>query len=347
MTRILQLANPPKVDPKLMDSIARIYGVKGFGAERKRSANADLASRLAAATILNPEEISGEYDIARALQTTLGGRKRTLTNEDLIAFKKNIDLLQQRFKMKTRITMQQVVNMSNDPDIRRAQEQIKTAVISEYGKKGELLVTTNASQNSDVRRHHVKVIFTQFEEALSITGSLDNIVKTLLVNGGVKYDCDCKHHRYRFRYITTISGCNAGRVETGFPKITNPNLTGIACKHVITVFTRLQSPAMRESLKSWLKRARSTQDSEILRQSAQAMRAEAERQLKTAHHKRNLPTRREEKLIMQAIKKAAPKLNGTYEDRITELDGLLKDKIISRQAYNTGIQKAKKLYGVN
>ena len=36
-------------------------------------------------------------------------------------------------------------------------------------------------------------------------------------------------------------GANAGRAENGFPKIRNPYLTGIACKHVLRAMVELDS----------------------------------------------------------------------------------------------------------
>lgn len=61
--------------------------------------------------------------------------------------------------------------------------------------------------------------------------------------GHLSFDCDCERHRYFFRYIATIGGFNAGRDETGYPKIRNPGLKGVACKHVLRVMAELQSSA--------------------------------------------------------------------------------------------------------
>ena len=59
--------------------------------------------------------------------------------------------------------------------------------------------------------------------------------------GGRKFDCSCDRHRYFLRYVATIGGFNAGRDETGFPKIRNPGLKGVACKHVLRVMAELES----------------------------------------------------------------------------------------------------------
>ncbi|EPA1084307.1 phage tail protein, partial [Escherichia coli] len=56
------------------------------------------------------------------------------------------------------------------------------------------------------------------------------------------FDCDCGRHQYWYRYIATAGNfALAPPKEYAFPKIRNPNLKGIACKHVIHAMTRLQS----------------------------------------------------------------------------------------------------------
>lgn len=58
-----------------------------------------------------------------------------------------------------------------------------------------------------------------------------------MLTGNVKYDCDCQRHTFWFRFICTIGGFNYGRSEDGFPRVRNPKLYGVACKHVIRVMT--------------------------------------------------------------------------------------------------------------
>lgn len=36
-------------------------------------------------------------------------------------------------------------------------------------------------------------------------------------------------------YLNTVAGTVLGRKEGGFPKIRNPNMTGVACKHILRV----------------------------------------------------------------------------------------------------------------
>ncbi len=58
------------------------------------------------------------------------------------------------------------------------------------------------------------------------------------------FDCDCGRHRYFLRYVATIGGFAAGRQEWGYPKIRNPGLKGVACKHVLRVMAELESSGL-------------------------------------------------------------------------------------------------------
>ena len=46
-------------------------------------------AKKAEPVILNPDDVKGQYDSSRALETTLGGIKRQITAEDLEAFEKH------------------------------------------------------------------------------------------------------------------------------------------------------------------------------------------------------------------------------------------------------------------
>ena len=71
--------------------------------------------------ILSPDDVKGQYDSSRALETTLGGIKRQITAEDLEAFRKNIETVRKAYKQG--ITADQVLNMSLDIDLERAKNR--------------------------------------------------------------------------------------------------------------------------------------------------------------------------------------------------------------------------------
>ncbi|QFT86821.1 hypothetical protein FIU88_19105 (plasmid) [Halomonas sp. THAF12] len=219
-----------------------IGSVKGSSQELRSRFGEDARQRRAAANILDPSEVRGDYDAGRMMETTLGGEARPITNEDLAAFRQNARTAGRRFK--GGITVRQVVDLSLSKDRKRARTEIPSAVpASSRQVKGGALETrfmTSSSPQSKHARHQVIVEFVDFE-GLVANGSLSpRKAARELARGSIRFDCTCEHHRYRRRYIATIGRYNAGRPETGYPKITNPDLSGVACKHVLRVMSEIE-----------------------------------------------------------------------------------------------------------
>ncbi|MHA3026736.1 hypothetical protein [Chromohalobacter israelensis] len=237
-----------------------IGSVKGSSQELRSRFGEDARQRRVAANILDPSEVQGDYDAGRMMETTLGGEARPITNEDLAAFRQNARTAGRRFK--GGITVRQVVDLSLSKDRKRARTEIPSAVpASSRQVKGGALETrfmTSSSPQSKHARHQVIVEFVDFE-GLVANGSLSpRKAARELARGGIRFDCTCEHHRYRRRYIATIGRYNAGRPETGYPKITNPDLSGVACKHVLRVMSEIEGgSAVQMFLARAIEKARS------------------------------------------------------------------------------------------
>jgi hypothetical protein len=235
-------------------AIARV--LQDFRATPREGKNrflGELANRQRAARILNPNEVAGEYDAGRLLSTTLGGHLHALTHEDLRVFRQNVQLLGKRFR--GGITAKSVIDASLPEDRERANRQIKMAVpVQSIG--GRIHFMTNAGPDSDVTRHHVHIEMLNFSAAVSTPKLAAEVVKEVAA-GPLRFDCDCGRHTYWYRYIATVGKYNAGRDETGFPKIRNPQLRGIACKHVLRVMQQLSMPIIRQFIAKMIEGARS------------------------------------------------------------------------------------------
>jgi len=230
--------------------------VRSAGAEARGRQKADVQRREAATTILHPNEVTGEYDAGRMLQTTLGGTGalRALTHEDLRTFSRNVKTAGKSFK--GGITAKTVIERSDVRDRELANKQIHTAVPISH-KGGRIHFATNASKDSKDVRHHVYVELLNYANGISSPGKVDNIAK-YLAGGPLKFDCDCGRHTFWYRYISTVGGFNAGRPEQGYPKIRNPNLRGIACKHVLRVMRQLSMPDVRRVLVKMIEQGRAS-----------------------------------------------------------------------------------------
>jgi hypothetical protein len=100
---------------------------------------------------------------------------------------------------------------------------------------------TNAGPDSDVSRHHVMVEFTGYPEQVIAGEDTAQRAAWKLRKKGIRFNCDCMRHRYWYRYLASVGNYNAGPREDGFPKIRNPNLVGVACKHVLRVMSEIDA----------------------------------------------------------------------------------------------------------
>lgn len=202
---------------------------------------------------LRPSDIAqGEkYDVERVLYTTLGQGKgeapRRITRDDILAFQENILLLKDQYSKG--ITPQNVINLSHQDDIDRANKQIHL-IVPASRKAGLIHFITNAGPNSKAVNHHVEVEFSNFNSVVfNINKEAISTVKNRLANGNLRFECDCGRHTYWYRYMATIGGYGLGRQEGGFPKVRNPHLTGVACKHALKVMHWISSPLGIQYLK--------------------------------------------------------------------------------------------------
>lgn len=223
----------------------------------------DRGRKIPRPMFLRPEDIAKgkEYDVEKVLFTTLGQQKgdrpRRITTDDILAFQDNILLLKDQYKKG--ITVQNIINLSLQDDIDRANEQIYLAVpISR--KSGLVHFLTNAGPNSKVQNHHVEVEFSNFNSVVfDIKKEAISTVQNRLANGKIRFECDCERHTFWYRYMATIGGYGLGRHEGGFPKVRNPHLSGVACKHVLRVVKWITSPAGIQYLKKQVEADRKKQ----------------------------------------------------------------------------------------
>jgi hypothetical protein len=301
------------------DSNKTVGSLAGSGKEARDNAKADAARRARAANILTPKEAqSGQWDAGKVLLTTLGGGKpRPITGEDLVAFRRNVGAVANRYQ--SGITPKQVIDLSLESRRERARKEIHVA-IPVYGStettKNEpsavIRFMTNAGPDCKrgPARHHVSVQFLSFFAAVNATGMNARKAAQWLRKERMKFDCDCEDHTYRFRFISSSGKFAYGRVETGYPKERNPLLQGIACKHVIRVMQQIDSGvATMNYLVKMIDKARVNQTGKAIVQETQKNVEATERKQRGKQGKiKTSAQRRQERMAAQARKSAADAL---------------------------------------
>lgn len=255
----------PKFDPNKLIQDARRTRKASRETFKSELQNRIVEESKAGNTLLTPDEISGEYLLSRGLKTKLGGTLRDITPEDLKAFAHNVDQLKREFakkRIKGGIKARSVIDLSTQIDRERAHAQITSALPTHYETKaGQGLLIhfrTNAAKGSTDDHHSVNVLLMDFFAAVASPADKAELAKATL-KGSLKFECDCGRFRYWYRYIATAGAFVYGRAEPAFPKIRNPELRGIACKHILRVMTLIdQSPYMKTYLERVLTQFRKT-----------------------------------------------------------------------------------------
>lgn len=239
-------------------------GLRGHVGAANRAAKSEAEERNRAYGILTERAVAGgDWDSVKVLTTTLGGKMRPITPDDLATFRRNMNLARRNFKGYGGIKARQVIDLASAgalayktaqpggarSDIDKAKSEIRTALpVSALGDT--VRFRTSSGRNSSTPHHLVLIRFMGFREAQQqiVAAGPDPAAPRRAANWMRKerlaFDCDCERHRYFLRYVATIGGFNAGRDETGFPKIRNPDLKGVACKHVLRVMAELDGSNM-------------------------------------------------------------------------------------------------------
>jgi hypothetical protein len=189
------------------------------------------------------------------------GKKQDGTNftsDDLAQLEKNKKDHERKYDSKTAgITYAQIISSSRSIDIKRANNGVSdgsgiTAATIVALRANEVMFRVKASIKNNDDDHMVRLRLETWDENLSdadVSRKGYQKATSQAVKDRVSFACDCGRHQYWYRYLATIGnyGINPPK-ETSSPKIRNPNLTGVACKHVLHVINKLQSPTWTNQL---------------------------------------------------------------------------------------------------
>lgn len=222
---------------------------------------------------------------AELLEFTLGDTKRnrelkkTLDAATLRAYLANVKAASNKFL--GGITPQDVINHSRLEDVKRANTQIFLASV--FKRKGNVIhFVTNAGIGSKDTHHYVAVQLLDYPQLLLGRTTAPSVVdvRKAVIEGKIRFDCDCGRHRYWYRYIASIGKYNYGIDETRYPSTRNPNVTGVACKHALRVMKFITSAHMIAKIGTYARDdiARASNQVRPQRKTAKQLEREAMRQ---------------------------------------------------------------------
>ena len=302
-------------------------------AESTARVNDQRQSLAAASGLLKPGEVAGEYNAARLLGTTLGGQLRALTAEDLKVFAANVKKLGKKFT--GGITAKQVIDLSAPVDRERANAQIRTAVPMAH-KDGVIHFVTNAGPDSKVTRHHVYVEFLNWGAAVASPAAPKDMAKQLF-EGRLRWRCDCGRFTYWYSYIATVGQFIYGDQQVNFPKIRNPNLVGVACKHSLRVMQQLSSPQVRARIERMIEDGRKNAPGKVYTMTKKDAQALAAEQTRRADWKRNTVESSAERQLRLAQQRMAAKAPAAARARVAAMSPAQLER--ERRAFERNLQK--------
>jgi hypothetical protein len=184
------------------------------------------------------------------------------TKADLQEFDKNRKHAAKKYDSRTAgIVYAFLVKNSRQVDIDRSNNRVDDGTGVQWanlkGIKGnELIMSVDASQVSKHQHHRVKIRLEEWDDYMADPpdGSYDKAVKAACA-GRISIDCDCGRHQYWYRYIATMGNYQiTPPSEFSFPKIRNPELAGVACKHILRATRMLQTPSVQRQLAPKMKK---------------------------------------------------------------------------------------------
>lgn len=274
-----------------------------------------VESAANATNLLRPGDVAGDYDAGRLLHTTLGGELRAITGDDLRQFKASAEALGKRFK--GGVTAKVLIDRALQIDRDRANVEIRVALPYQYAA-GKMHFITNAGPKSDVKRHHVLIEFMNYEAAVSSPVRGPEAAR-MLYTGPIKVGCDCGRFTFWYGYLATIGKFKAGPPQPGFPKIRNPQLHGMACKHILRVAQQLSAPHIRVKIEDMVERGRRQDGSRVTKVTKRDAQAIADLQEKQAGYKRNTLESASEKRLRLAQQRAVKDMAAKVRERTAKL----------------------------
>lgn len=176
-----------------------------------------------------------------------------LTRSDLIALEKNRNAFEKKYDRKTAgITFLEIMAGSTEIDIKRANNQVSdgsgiTKANLVIIKANTLTFRVKASRKHGKDDHRVIIrLETWDDELVDAEPSRKGyqIATSNAVKSRMSIQCSCGRHQYWYRYLATIGNyCVAPPKEFSPPKEKNPDFKGVACKHVLHVVNKMNSPS--------------------------------------------------------------------------------------------------------
>ncbi len=222
---------------------------KAIAAERKKQ----RIARQSAFGTLNPEQmrralLKGEIDPFDAVTWGTNEKGHQFTLEDIQMFGHARQRVQKSWSPTQGAPIVQLLASSLADDIERSNAQIRSStMIAINGATLHFNVPSSGTSPGAPASYGVRVRLEEWNDNLISHADYKDAVRRSL-RGRVSIDCTCGRYQYWFRYVATAAKVALKPFEKDFPKIRNPKLVGMCCKHQLKTLKVLLTPTLAKFL---------------------------------------------------------------------------------------------------
>lgn len=138
------------------------------------------------------------------------------------------------------------VTKATENDVALAKRISNATLFKITGNILDFRVTASGDTPNAPSHYKVRVRLEDWKREASRTKNKDyKAAAQRVAMGYVSFDCNCGRYIYWYQYLATIGNFDIAPGETVFPKIRNPKLKGVCCKHILKALMTIQQPIVQ------------------------------------------------------------------------------------------------------
>jgi hypothetical protein len=228
---------------------------KQIAQERRNQAEA----RRHAVGTLDPKQmrkalLKGQIDPFEAVLWGTGADGSPFTLQDIQKFGSARKRVEKTFKPTQGAPAIKLMAASLYDDIMRSNSEIRGGGLHQItGAVLHFNIPSSGNTRGAPPFYGVRIRLDEWNSNLTSYADYKDAVKAS-VKGNVSIDCTCGRYQYYFRYVATAANVAMKPFEKDFPKITNPKLQGMCCKHQLRALKLMGTPTYSKLLEKQMEK---------------------------------------------------------------------------------------------
>jgi len=222
-------------------------------AEARRHAIGTLDPKQMRKALLN-----GQIDPYDAVLWGSGADGSPFTLQDIQQFGAAKKRVERSFKATAGAPIIKLLASSLHDDVMRANTQIRGGGLHQVtGAVLHFNIPSSGQTRGAPAFYGVRIRLDSWNNHLTSYSDYKDAVRES-VKGNVSIDCNCGQFQYKYRYVATAANVSLRPYEKDFPKIKNPNLHGMCCKHLIKALSLVRTPTYAKLLEKQMEKQSSS-----------------------------------------------------------------------------------------